>query len=74
MNDYVVVVERDEVGGYSAWSPDLRGCIAAAASYDECVQLMREAIDFHLEGMRLNGDPIPEPTTVAAMTITIDAA
>jgi predicted RNase H-like HicB family nuclease len=74
VNGYVVVVERDEAGGYSTWSPDLPGCIAAAEGYDECVALMREAIDFHLEGMRLHGEEIPEPTAVAALTITSAAA
>jgi predicted RNase H-like HicB family nuclease len=69
---YVAIVERDDAGGYSAWSPDLPGCVAAAGTFDECVQLMREAVAFHLEGMREDGLPIPEPAAVGA--ITIDAA
>jgi predicted RNase H-like HicB family nuclease len=74
VNGYVVVVEQDEAGGYSTWSPDLPGCVAAAETYDECVQLMREAVQFHLESMREDGEPIPEPTAVAALTITTSAA
>ena len=62
MNGYVVIVERDDAGSYSTWSPDLPGCVAAATDYEECVQLMREASDFHLEGMRANGEEIPAPT------------
>ena len=50
--------------GYSAHVPDLPGCIAAAATLDETRQLMKEAIEFHVEGMRLYGDPVPEPVTV----------
>jgi predicted RNase H-like HicB family nuclease len=69
VNGYVVVVERDEVGGYSTWSPDLPGCVAAAEGYDECVQLMREAIALHVEGMREDGLPVPEPTAVASLIL-----
>jgi predicted RNase H-like HicB family nuclease len=50
--------------GYSAHVPDLPGCIAAAPTLEETRQLMKEAIDFHLEGMRMYGDPIPQPVTV----------
>lgn len=67
MSGYVVVIERDEAGGHSAWSPDLPGCIAAAANYDDCVQLMREAVAFHLDGMRHDGRPLPQPTAVASL-------
>lgn len=69
MNGYVAIVERDEQGGFSAWSPDLPGCVAAAREYEECVSLMRDAISLHLAGMREDGQAIPEPTAVAALTI-----
>ena len=69
MAGYVVVVEHDEAGGYSTWSPDLPGCAAAASDYEECVRLMSEAIAFHLEGLREDGQPIPEPTAVATLII-----
>jgi len=61
MRDYVVVVERDEAGGYGAWSADLRGCVAAASDYEECVKFMHEAIELHLAGLREDRDLIPEP-------------
>jgi predicted RNase H-like HicB family nuclease len=50
--------------GYSAHVPDLPGCAAAAATMDETRELIREAIEFHIEGMRLHGEPVPEPTPV----------
>ena len=49
MSGYVVVVERDEAGGYSTWSPDLPGCVAADADYDECLRLMVEAVRLHVD-------------------------
>jgi predicted RNase H-like HicB family nuclease len=56
-------------GGFSAWSPDLPGCVAAAREYVECISLVREAISLHLDGMREDGEAIREPTAVAALTI-----
>lgn len=61
---YVVLIEKTPTG-YSAHVPDLPGCIAAANTYDATVQLINEAIPFHLEGMRMNGESIPEPSTLA---------
>ena len=69
MSGYVVVVEGDEAGGFGAWSPDLLGCVAAAASYEECVALMRTAIAGHVEVMREHGDPIPVPSAINAFTV-----
>jgi predicted RNase H-like HicB family nuclease len=61
---YVVLIEKT-ASGYSAHVPDLPGCIAAASTYDGTVQLINEAIPFHIEGMRMNGDVVPEPSTLA---------
>ena len=47
--------------GYSAHVPDLPGCIAAARTLDATRQLMREAIEFHIEGLRESGEAVPEP-------------
>ena len=69
MTQYVIIIERDDAGGYSAWAPDLPGVIAAASSYDEVRKLMREAVEFHLDGLREDGEPIPAPTAVGAETI-----
>ncbi len=58
---YAVVVEKAE-NNYSAYVPDLPGCVAAAETREELLALIREAIDFHLEGMREAGEEIPEPS------------
>lgn len=68
MSGYVVV-ERDEAGGYSTWSPDLPGCVAASEEYDECLRLMAEAVQLHVAGMRADGEPVPEPSALAALVI-----
>ncbi|MBN1548342.1 MAG: type II toxin-antitoxin system HicB family antitoxin [Syntrophaceae bacterium] len=60
MNKYLVIVEETETG-YSAFSPDLPGCAATGKTRDEVEQTMRDAIQFHLDGMREDGDPIPAP-------------
>lgn len=61
---YAVIYEKTRTG-YSAYVPDLRGCIAAGRTIEEAAELMRGAIEMHLETTREDGDPIPEPTTVA---------
>ena len=60
---YAVVIEKAE-GNYSAYVPDLPGCVATGATLEETERQIREAIEFHLEGMREEGLTIPEPTTV----------
>jgi predicted RNase H-like HicB family nuclease len=62
MKRYAVVIERGPTG-YGAYVPDLPGCVAAAATEDEVRRLIEEAIDFHLEGLRLAGEVIPEPNS-----------
>ena len=61
---YVVVFEK-AVDNWSAYVPDLPGCVAAADTREETEQLIKEAIEFHLEGMAADSDPIPEPTSYA---------
>jgi predicted RNase H-like HicB family nuclease len=65
---YAVLFEKTDTG-YSAYVPDLPGCIAVGDTLQETVQLMREAIEFHLDGMREDGEPIPAPTTIAEYVI-----
>jgi len=55
-----VVVEKTPTG-YSAYSPDVDGCVAAGSSLDEVEQLMREAVAFHFEGLKAEGLTVPEP-------------
>jgi predicted RNase H-like HicB family nuclease len=63
MKKYAIVIEKGP-SNYSAYVPDLPGCIAAGATVEETESLLREAIDLHLEGMREDGLPIPEPESV----------
>jgi len=60
---YAVVIEKAE-GNYSAYVPDLPGCVAAGATPEEAEKEIREAIRFHLDGLRDDGVPIPEPTSI----------
>lgn len=60
--EYAVVIEKGPAS-YGAYVPDLPGCVAAAGTEAEVTRFIREAIIFHLEGMRLNGEEIPEPTS-----------
>jgi predicted RNase H-like HicB family nuclease len=62
MKKYAVVIEKTATG-YSAYVPDLPGCITTGKTRDETERLVREAIEFHIEGMRLHGEAVPEPTT-----------
>ena len=57
---YLVVVEKSD-NGFGAYVPDLPGCVAAAESRDKVVSLIQEAIEFHIEGLRQSGDPVPRP-------------
>ena len=57
---YVILIEGGPPSNYSAWSPDLPGCVATGATIEECEAKMREAIAFHLEGLVEDGGPIPE--------------
>ena len=59
---FAVVIERSE-NGYSAYIPDLPGCVAAGVSRNETEALIEEAARIHLEMMRENGERIPEPKT-----------
>ena len=61
---YVVVVEETHTG-YSAYVPDLPGCISVGDSQDELEKNIHEAILFHIEGMKEDGIAIPKPTTMA---------
>jgi predicted RNase H-like HicB family nuclease len=65
MKKYLIVIE-ETAAGYSAHSPDLEGCVSAGRTREEVERNMREAIEFHLEGLRLEGLPVPNPHTDAA--------
>ncbi|HYU19235.1 MAG TPA: type II toxin-antitoxin system HicB family antitoxin [Chloroflexota bacterium] len=63
MKRYAVVIEKGETS-YGAYVPDLPGCVAAGETVEEVETLIREAIQFHVDGLREDGLPIPEPTTI----------
>jgi len=67
---YLVVIEGDGKTNYSAYSPDLPGCVAAADTLEETKRLMREAIAFHLEELAKDGDVLPEPTGFAETVVS----
>jgi len=63
---YLVVIERGE-RNFSAYVPDLPGCIATGRTREQTVERMREAVALHIEGLRADGDPVPEPVTSAEL-------
>jgi predicted RNase H-like HicB family nuclease len=69
---YAVVFEKAP-NNWAAYVPDLPGCVTTAPTLEDARRLIAEAIEFHVEGLRLRGAPVPEPTTVAE-TVEIQAA
>ena len=65
--DYVVVIEKAEDGSYSAYVPDLPGCVACGDTADEARRLIAEAVVLHIESLRLHGEPVPPPAATAAV-------
>jgi len=63
MKRYAIVIEK-AAANYAAYVPDLPGCIATGSSVEEAERLLREAIAIHLEGLKEDGLPIPEPSSV----------
>jgi predicted RNase H-like HicB family nuclease len=61
---YAVVIEKAE-GNYSAYVPDLPGCVAVGDTVEEVEEQIREAIQFHIEGLKEDGLPVPPPTSLA---------
>ncbi len=65
MTKYLIIIEKTETG-FSAYTPDLPGCVSTAKTRTEVKMNMKEAIEFHIEGMRKEGYPIPKPSTESA--------
>lgn len=69
MKRYAVIIEKGPTS-YGAYVPDLPGCIAVGDTEDEVRRLIEEAIDFHIEGLQLAGEQVPEPSsTVEYVTV-----
>lgn len=69
---YMVVLERGPTS-WGAHVPDLPGCIAVGETREEVLQLIREAIDFHIEGLKDQGESVPPPSSESAL-VEVDAA
>jgi len=65
MSRYLFVVEETDTG-FSAYSPDLPGCVATGATRAEVEREMHDAMEIHVEGLRLSGEPIPAPRSHAS--------
>lgn len=61
---YAIVIEKSETG-FGAYVPDLPGCVAVGETVDETERLIREAVEFHIDGLREDGLTVPEPSAVA---------
>jgi predicted RNase H-like HicB family nuclease len=70
---YLIVIEGAAGENYSAYAPDLPGCVATGSTLEDVERQMRDAIAFHLEGLREAGDPIPEPSELTATYVDVAA-
>ncbi len=61
--DYVVVIEQSSDGSYSAYVPDLPGCVTSGDTQDEVRDLIEEAVALHLDSLRRHGESVPAPAT-----------
>jgi predicted RNase H-like HicB family nuclease len=61
---YAIVIEKAD-GNYSAYVPDLPGCVATGATVKEAEAEIRDAIRLHIEGLKQDGQPVPQPTSIA---------
>ena len=65
MSRYLIVIEQTATG-FSAYSPDLAGCVATGSSRSEVERELHDAIEFHIEGLRLAGEIVPQPRSQAS--------
>lgn len=65
MKKYLIIVEKSS-NGYSAYSPDLPGCISTGHTREEVEANMREAIQFHIDGLKQEGYEVPEPSSYSS--------
>ena len=67
MPSFIALIHKDTASDYGVSFPDLPGCITAGRTLDEARALAAEALAFHLEGMIMDGEPIPEPSSLSAI-------
>ena len=65
MNRYLIIVEETP-SGYSAYAPDVPGCVAAAATRSDVEREMHDSIEFHIDGLRAAGEEVPKPRSEAS--------
>ena len=65
MKKYLIIIEETATG-YSAYSPDLPGCGSTGATREQVEANIREAIEFHIEGLKQEGYPVPEPSSYSS--------
>jgi predicted RNase H-like HicB family nuclease len=65
MNKYLIILEKT-MTGYSAYSPDLAGCVATGRTREQTEAEMKAAIEFHIEGLKLSGQEVPPPSSIAS--------
>lgn len=65
--DYIAVIEKAADGSYSAYVPDLPGCVACGDTVDEAKTLIAEAVELHIESLREHGEAVPTPTASTAV-------
>ena len=70
MSTYIALIDRAAGGSHGIVFPDFPGCVSAGDSFEEAVRAGAEALAFHVEGMRDDGEPIPAPRSLEAITAT----
>jgi predicted RNase H-like HicB family nuclease len=65
---YTIIIEKG-ASNFSAYAPDFPGCIAAAETEDETIQLMKDALQMHIEDMRTRGEAIPQPSSAREIEV-----
>jgi predicted RNase H-like HicB family nuclease len=65
--EYLVVIEKAEDGSFSAYVPDLPGCVSCGDSIKESTTLIREAIQLHVESLRQHNEPVPSPSAIGQL-------
>ncbi len=64
---YAIVIEKAPGSNYSAYVPDLPGCVSVGDTLEELKRMIQEAIELHIEALREDGLPVPEPSTEVAV-------
>jgi predicted RNase H-like HicB family nuclease len=65
--EYLVVIEKAEDGSFSAYVPDLPGCVSCGDTVDEVTGLIQEAIRLHVESLAAHDEPVPQPAAIARL-------